>query len=89
MLTLIGRAGRDAFLFDTNPNISDSVDVIKGFNVKADTIHLDNKADTKLVRSGDLKAAAFWKSSQAHGSSDRVITTRVHELCIMIRMAPV
>ena len=50
--TLTGNAGKDIFVFSTRPNKKTNLDKIVDFNVKDDTIWLDNAVFTKLGRSG-------------------------------------
>ena len=45
---LYGGTGKDTFVFDTKPNRKSNLDRIVDFNVKDDTIWLDNKVFTKL-----------------------------------------
>ncbi|MBD2748059.1 hypothetical protein IC232_15290 [Microvirga sp. BT688] len=50
--TLTGDKGQDIFVFDTKPNKKSNLDKIADFNVKDDTIWLDNKVFTKLGKAG-------------------------------------
>ena len=71
--TMWGHGGRDAFVFDTSPK--GGRDKILDFNVRADTIKLDNADFTKVGGNGKLKADAFYANTtgKAHDASDRVI----------------
>ena len=72
---LYGNAGRDSFVFDTKPSAASNKDRIYDFNVKDDTIRIDNAVFTKIGANGLLKAGAFWASTsgKAHDSTDRII----------------
>jgi Ca2+-binding RTX toxin-like protein len=70
--TLTGGAGKDAFVFDTKPNSRLNVDVITDFNVKDDTIYLNDSAYTKL-KYGHLSAASFVIGDRAKDLNDRII----------------
>jgi Ca2+-binding RTX toxin-like protein len=71
--TVTGGTGQDHFVFDTKPS-STNKDRIVDFNVKDDTIRLEN-AVFKVGSNGTLKAGAFWSNNtgKAHDASDRVI----------------
>ncbi|WP_210497223.1 calcium-binding protein [Microvirga antarctica] len=75
---LTGGAGRDAFAFTTKLNKVLNVDQIKDFNVKDDSVWLDNSI-FKGIGSGSathptkIKAAAFFAGKEAHDSSDRIL----------------
>ena len=71
--TLRGGAGRDTFVFDAKANTA-NIDRIVDFNVRDDTIALDN-AVMKVGSNGALSSGYFWKSTSghAHDRSDRVI----------------
>jgi len=73
---LSGGAGYDYFVFNTRLSASSNVDLITDFNVKYDTIRLEN-AVMKGVGShlGKLSSAMFWKSTTglAHDGNDRII----------------
>jgi serralysin len=72
---LYGGPGKDSFVFDTQPNRRSNKDTIYDFNVKDDTIRLENAVFTKLGPAGQLKSSAFWasKDGKAHDRSDRII----------------
>jgi Ca2+-binding RTX toxin-like protein len=78
---LTGGAGKDTFVFDTAVAKKKNADIdkITDFNVKADTIWLDNKIFKALGKKGTLKKPAkldkdaFWTGSKAHDADDRVI----------------
>jgi Ca2+-binding RTX toxin-like protein len=71
---LSGGAGRDTFVFNNK-----SLDVIRDYNVRSDTIWLDNAAFKGLSRSATeanpvrLKSKAFWVGDAAHDANDHVI----------------
>ncbi|MDR6757419.1 Ca2+-binding RTX toxin-like protein [Mycoplana sp. BE70] len=69
---LIGGTGQDTFVFNTKPT-SSNIDTIKDFNVKDDTIWLDDDVFTKIGKVGDLAPAAFYIGAKAHDASDRII----------------
>jgi serralysin len=71
---LYGSTGRDWFVFDTRPS-STNKDTIYDFNVKDDTVRLENSIFTKVGVNGYLKAGAFWTNNtgKAHDRDDRVI----------------
>ncbi|WP_112661892.1 calcium-binding protein [Microvirga flavescens] len=75
---LTGGAGRDTFVFDAALNKRTNLDRIVDFNVKDDTIWLDNKYMPKLgkgtiAKPGKLDKKAFWIGSAAHDADDRII----------------
>ncbi len=52
---LYGQTGHDVFVFDTKPNKTTNLDRIADFNVKYDTIWLDNAVFTKLGKGTEAK----------------------------------
>jgi serralysin len=70
---LNGNVGVDRFVFNAALSASTNVDTIAAFSVADDTILLDDSVFKKLGATGELSAAAFWKGSAAHDSSDRII----------------
>jgi hypothetical protein len=74
--TLNGGGGKDAFVFAEMPITPEDADTIKSFNVRDDTIHLENRVFNKLGSAGELRSQAFWKGDNAHDRSDRVIYDR-------------
>jgi Ca2+-binding RTX toxin-like protein len=72
---LYGSSGKDIFVFDTKPSATSNKDPIYDFNVRDDTIRIDNSVFTKVGGNGALKSGAFWASTsgKAHDSSDRII----------------
>jgi Ca2+-binding RTX toxin-like protein len=70
--TLRGDAGRDYFVFDAKPR-SNNVDRIADFNIRDDTIRLEDFIFTKVGARGRLNADAFWTGNSAHDASDRII----------------
>jgi serralysin len=74
---LRGGAGRDTFVFDTKVNTKTNRDKIIDFNVKQDTIWLDNKYMSKLGAGSPEKALkikkAFFSLDYAKDGNDHVI----------------
>ncbi len=70
---LTGGLGKDAFVFDRSP--TSGQDNIRDFNVKDDTIRIDNADFTKIGSTGVLKSSAFWASNSgvAHDKNDRIV----------------
>ncbi len=77
--TLSGGDGSDAFVFNTKPNKNTNLDKITDFNVKADSIWLDNKVFTKLGKKGSetspakLNKAFFTVGSKAKDKNDYLV----------------
>ena len=69
---LTGGNGKNVFVFDTKPS-SANLDTIVDFNVKDDTIWLDDDVFTKAGKVGGLSAGAFHIGAKAHDASDRVL----------------
>jgi subtilisin-like proprotein convertase family protein len=72
--TLTGGAGKDDFLFDTTLGPS-NVDTITDFNVRDDTIRLENAIFTKLSQTGTL-ASGFFRANAgglAQDSNDYIL----------------
>jgi parallel beta-helix repeat protein len=70
---LIGDSGKDVFVFDTKLSRSKNMDTITGFNVKDDTIKLDNAIFKKLgTKTGQLKEA-FFKIGAAEDRNDYIL----------------
>jgi serralysin len=69
----VGGSGKDKFVFTTAPDEDLNVDRIVGFNVKDDTIRLDNAVFTSVGTTGKLSSTAFWHGATAHDKSDRII----------------
>ncbi|MCG7394561.1 hypothetical protein MHY87_16775 [Microvirga sp. ACRRW] len=70
---LYGGSGRDSFVFDTALNKGANVDALKDFNVKDDTIRLDNAIFTKLTATGTLNRAFFKIGAKAEDRNDFVL----------------
>ena len=68
--TLIGTAQPDEFVFDTALNKNTNIDVLIGFDVLNDEIHLDNSIFRKLKTEGALKAKFFNIGKQADDGND-------------------
>lgn len=68
---LTGGAGKDYFTFDTKAGKS-NVDTITDFNVKDDTIRMNDTAFEKL-KSGSLSSSQFVYGTEAVDKDDRVI----------------
>jgi hypothetical protein len=73
---LKGNAGKDTFVFDTKPNRKSNVDKILDFNVRDDTIHLDNAIFKTLGKAGKLKAAYFTIGEKAKDGNDYLIYSK-------------
>lgn len=76
--TLTGGVGRDAFVFDTNPKTKGNVDKIADFNVKDDSIYLENKyfkvgSKGSLTKPAFLSSKMFYVGTKAHDANDRII----------------
>jgi serralysin len=75
---LTGGAGRDIFVFDTKPSRKTNFDTITDFNVKDDTIWLDNKYFKKLGKGSEAKPVklnkAFFKiDTKAKDKNDYLV----------------
>ncbi len=76
---LSGGKERDIFVFDTTPNRSTNVDTIIDFNVRDDSIHLDNAIFKALGKGGTpmkpvaMKAGYFHAGKAAHDANDRIV----------------
>jgi Ca2+-binding RTX toxin-like protein len=68
---LVGGPGKDAFTFDVRPT-SKNIDVILDFNVRNDTIRLNDQAFTKL-KHGKLSSSSFVIGDKALDSKDQII----------------
>lgn len=69
---LYGGYGRDTFAFDTRLGRGE-VDVIRNFNVKDDTIRLEDAAFKNISGKGALGRDAFYVGSHARDAEDRII----------------
>ncbi|MGO4574019.1 M10 family metallopeptidase C-terminal domain-containing protein [Microvirga sp. 2TAF3] len=69
--TLKGGAGRDIFIFSTKPNIESNRDKIADFNVRDDTIWLDDKVFTKIGKGTELKPGKLNKKFFTFGEEAR------------------
>ena len=75
---LTGGKGKDTFVFDTKPNKKTNLDKIVDFNVKDDSIWLDNKVFTKLgkgtaLKPGRLNKAFFTIGPKAKDKNDYLV----------------
>lgn len=70
---LSGGAGKDAFVFRTSLNSTQNVDTIRDFNVKDDTIRLENAVFKQLTKTGSLSADFFTIGAQAQDANDYII----------------
>ncbi len=68
---LVGGSGKDSFTFDTKLGIS-NIDVILNFNVRDDSIRLNDTVFTKL-KSGKLSSEGFAIGPKALDAQDRII----------------
>ena len=76
---LTGGAGKDYFVFESKLDKKKNVDKITDFNVKDDSIYLDNAIFKALGKKGTptkpakLDSKMFWTGSKAHDADDRII----------------
>ncbi len=70
---LYGGQGKDAFVFSTGFDKGSNVDTIKDFNVKDDTIHLDNAIFKSLPKNGKLSKSFFKIGPKAKDADDYII----------------
>jgi Ca2+-binding RTX toxin-like protein len=70
---LYGGKGKDAFVFSTGFHKGPNVDAIEDFNVKDDTIRLDNAIFTSLTKAGKLKKSFFKIGSKAKDKDDYIL----------------
>ena len=75
---LYGGTGKDVFVFDTKPHRKTNFDKVADFNVKDDTIWLDNKVFTKLgkgteAKPGKLNKAFFTLGDKAKDKNDYLV----------------
>jgi Ca2+-binding RTX toxin-like protein len=71
--TLTGSTGKDYFVFDTRLNKTSNVDTIVDFNVKDDTIRLENAIFTRLTKSGTLSKTFFKIGNKAGDKNDYIL----------------
>ncbi|WP_276330632.1 calcium-binding protein [Microvirga aerophila] len=69
---LSGGRGKDAFVFDKKIGKS-NVDKVADFNVKDDTVRLDNAVFKKLGKAGKLKKDFFKIGTKAADADDHII----------------
>ena len=77
--SLGGGSGNDIFRFDTRPSASSNRDRISDFNVRDDTLQLENAAFTSLTRVGTLAQGSFRAGNgftSAHDANDYLIYNR-------------
>ncbi|HEU4518187.1 MAG TPA: cadherin domain-containing protein, partial [Microvirga sp.] len=76
---LSGNTGKDVFVFDAKLSKSTNVDTVKDYNVRDDTIWLENKIFTKIGRAGSekkpvkLSSDAFHVGKAAADAQDRIV----------------
>jgi predicted extracellular nuclease len=75
---LRGGSGKDAFVFDTKTSKTANVDSILDFNVRYDSIYLDNKIFAKLgsgsaSRPKKFTKDMFVKGTEAQDAEDRIV----------------
>ncbi len=75
---LAGNGGFDGFVFDTRPNKRTNLDTIKDFNVRDDTVYLDNAIFKKLGRGSEanptkVNKAYFQVGERADDRNDYLI----------------
>jgi serralysin len=74
--TLSAGWGRDIFIFKNVLNAKTNVDTITDFNVKDDTIRLENSAFRKLRKTGKLKPDFLTIGSKAQDGNDYLVYNR-------------
>ena len=78
--TLYGGSGRDVFVFDTKPSKKANLDRIVDFNVKDDSIWLDNAIFKKLGKGTEAKpyklSKSFFAYDKARDKNDHIIYDR-------------
>ena len=74
--TLSAGWGRDIFIFKNVLNAKTNVDTITDFNVKDDTIRLENSAFKKLRKTGKLKPDFLTIGSKAQDGNDYLVYNR-------------
>ncbi len=76
---LYGGAGKDAFVFNTKPSKTTNYDKIMDFNVRDDSVYLENSIFKALGKSGSatkpalLKTDYFYAGTAAHDANDHII----------------
>ncbi|MFC4172118.1 calcium-binding protein [Microvirga sp. GCM10011540] len=76
---LVGGSGRDIFVFDTRPNKRTNLDKVDDFNVRDDSIYLENKYFKKLGKKGSeskpakLKRDFFKVGTKALDKNDHLV----------------
>jgi Ca2+-binding RTX toxin-like protein len=74
---LSGGADKDYFVFDKRPNKRTNVDKILDYNVRDDSIYLENSifkvGSGSLARPKQMASKYFYKGSKAHDRDDRII----------------
>jgi Ca2+-binding RTX toxin-like protein len=71
--SLSGGWGRDTFIFKNALNAKTNVDTITDFNVKDDTVRLENSIFRKLVKAGKLNSDFLTIGSKAQDGNDYLI----------------
>ena len=78
--TLYGQSGKDIFVFNTKPSKKANLDRIADFNVKDDTIWLDNAIFKKLGKGTEAKpyklSKSFFAYDKARDKNDYIIYDR-------------
>ena len=75
---LFGGAGKDVFVFDMKPHAKTNLDTVVDYNVRDDSIHLENAVFKGLGTKGTaakpakLSANMFWLGAKPHDKDDRV-----------------
>jgi Ca2+-binding RTX toxin-like protein len=75
--TLIGGAGQDTFVFNTAPDETSNVDIVRDFRSKDDTFQIDNTVFTRVGPNGALKADALHFGKAAADAQDRIIYDKI------------
>jgi serralysin len=76
---LTGGSGKDWFVFNSKPSRTTNIDKIVDFNVRDDSIYLENAIFKALGKAGSstkpalLKSSFFYSGSKAHDKDDHII----------------
>lgn len=74
---MAGGAGRDIFVFDKRPDKRTNVDRFTDFNVRDDSIYVENKyfkaGSGSLTKPKQMASKYFYKGAKAHDRDDRLI----------------
>ena len=75
---LTGQSGQDIFVFDTKPNKKTNYDTVRDFNVRDDSVYLDNAIFKKLGTPGTFDAPAkldvtMFRTNKAKDKNDYLV----------------